>query len=133
MTATYGSQSMVARLRRVLVRTPDESFGSASPGRWHYVGQPSLPDAQTEHRALVQLMEDAGVEIIYHNRPSEHLADAIYVHDPAIVVDQGAILLRMGKALRSPEPELMAPCLESAGVPIHYRLHGEALAEYAVE
>ena len=54
MTGTYGSQSMVARLRRVLVRMPDESFGSASPDRWHYTGQPSLADAQTEHRAIIQ-------------------------------------------------------------------------------
>ncbi len=129
MNGTYGSQSMAARLRRVLVRTPDESFGSADPARWHYTGQPSLAKARDEHRTLVQLLEDAGVEIIYHDEPSQHLADAIYVHDPAIIADQGAILLRMGKELRGPEPELMGPCLEAAGVPVHYRLHGEALAE----
>jgi N-dimethylarginine dimethylaminohydrolase len=120
---------MVARLRRVLVRTPDDAFGSADPARWHYAGQPSLVAAREEHRTLVQLLEDGGAEIIYHNGPSQRLADAIYVHDPVIIADQGAILLRMGKALRGPEPELMETCLEAAGVPIHCRLHGEALAE----
>jgi N-dimethylarginine dimethylaminohydrolase len=120
---------MAARLRRVLVRTPDESFGSADPDQWHYASQPSLAIACKEHRSLVKLLEDAGVEIIYHNEPSQHLADAVYVHDPAIIADQGAILLRMGKALRKPEPGLMEPCLEAAGVPIHYRLHSGALAE----
>jgi N-dimethylarginine dimethylaminohydrolase len=120
---------MAEPLRRVLVRTPDESFGSADPERWHYAGQPALAAAREEHRMLVQLLEDAGAEIIYHNEPLPYLADAIYVHDPAIVADQGAILMRMGKALRRPEPELMVSCLEAAGIPIHYRLHGEALAE----
>jgi dimethylargininase len=129
MTTTYGCQSMVARLRRVLVRTPDEAFGSADPEQWHYASQPSLTIARNEHRALVNLLDNAGVEIIYQDEPFGNLADAIYVHDPAIVADQGAILLRMGKALRRREPDLMGPCLEAAGVPIHYRLHGEALAE----
>lgn len=129
MNDNYGSQSMVARLRRALVRIPDEAFGSAEPEQWHYVSKPSLALASEEHRDLVQLLEGAGVEIVYHNEPSQDLADAIYVHDPAIIADQGAILLRMGKALRGPEPELMGPSLEAAGVPIHYRLQGEALAE----
>jgi N-dimethylarginine dimethylaminohydrolase len=129
MTTTYGCQSMVARLRRVLVRMPDDAFAAANPEQWHYASQPLLEIAQDEHRALVHLLEDAGVEIIVDDEASRDLADAIYVHDPAIIANEGAILLRMGKALRRREPELMEPCLEAAGVPIHYRLHGEALAE----
>jgi N-dimethylarginine dimethylaminohydrolase len=58
----------------------------------------------------------------------EH-ADAIFVHDPVLVSNQGAILLKMGKPLREGEPEAMTAVLEKAGVPVHYRLHGEAKAE----
>jgi len=35
----------------------------------------------------------------------------------------------MGKTLRRGEEEAMAQQLEAMGVPIHYRLHGEAMAE----
>jgi N-dimethylarginine dimethylaminohydrolase len=56
-------------------------------------------------------------------------ADAIFVHDPAIVTDQGAIILRMGKALRRGEEEAIATTFRQLGIPIHYTLHGEALAE----
>ncbi len=56
-------------------------------------------------------------------------ADALYVHDPAIVTDLGAIILRMGKVLRRGEEQAIASAFEKAGVPIHAKLTGEALAE----
>jgi len=129
MTKCYGAQSMVAPLRRVVVRPPGKAFGSADPKTWHYAGRPSLAVAQEEHRALMGLIEQSGAEIIYHSEPSDRHADAIYVHDPVIVADRGAILLRMGKDLRRGEGDLIGRCLETAGIPIHYHLHGEALAE----
>jgi N-dimethylarginine dimethylaminohydrolase len=56
-------------------------------------------------------------------------ADAIFVHDPVIVTDRGAIVLRMGKRLREGEEPAMAAMLQKLGVPIHYTLHGPARAE----
>ena len=67
MTRSYGSQSMVEPLRRVLVRRPDEAFGSADPARWHYVAQPDLGRAQAEHDALVATLRASGCEVIYHD------------------------------------------------------------------
>jgi MFS family permease len=42
----YGSQSMVAPLRRVLVRRPDAAFAVADPDAWHYTARPDLAAAQ---------------------------------------------------------------------------------------
>jgi N-dimethylarginine dimethylaminohydrolase len=126
---SYGSQSMVAPLRRVIVRRPDEAFAVSDPGGWHYSAQPDLRLAQEEHDALVAVLRRAGAEVIYHDRAQPGRADAIFCHDPAIVTDRGAVILRMGKALRSGEETAMAGCLEAAGVPVLYRLHGEARAE----
>jgi len=120
---------MVDTLRRVVVRRPEESFGSADPVRWHYVGTPGLAIARREHDALVALLQSAGAEVLYQDEPSDQLADAIFVHDPAIVTNAGAIILRMGKALRRGEEAAMERCLASAGIPILYTLHGEATAE----
>ena len=64
---TYGSQSMVEDLKRVLVRRPDEAFGSADPAVWHYVSQPQLDKAQAEHDALAATLSDAGCEVLYHS------------------------------------------------------------------
>lgn len=120
---------MVAPLRRVLVRRPDEAFGSADPVVWHYVSQPNLEKARQEHDALVRILVDQGVDVVYHEEPLPSHADAIFVHDPVLVCDQGAILLRMGKNLRRGEEAAIGERLKRAGVPVHYQLHGEALAE----
>lgn len=126
---TFGSQSMVAPLHTVLVRRPDAAFGDADPEKWHYGKRPFLPTAQQEHDTLAQLLRDNGCEVVYHAADLPDHADAIFVHDPALVCDRGAIILRMGKALRRGEEAAMAAQLAAMGVPIHYRLHGDALAE----
>ena len=125
----YGSQSMIAPLQTVLVRRPDASFGAADPARWHYTDQPYLPLAQQEHDAFVNIQLGRGVEVVYHDAPLADHADAIFVHDPALITDRGAIILRMGKPLRAGEEDALALTLQRLGVPIHYRLHGPATAE----
>jgi N-dimethylarginine dimethylaminohydrolase len=129
MTRRFGAQSMVAPLRRVLVRSPDSSFAAADPALWHYTARPDLALARKEHEGLVGLVAESGAEIIYHDEPLDGLADAIYVHDPVLVTDRGAVLLRMGKPLRRGEEDAIGRRLEAAGVPIHYRLDGDAIAE----
>ena len=125
----YGGQSMVAPLRRVMVRRPDAAFGMADPARWHYAAQPDLAGARVEHDAFVSLLRAGGAEVLYHDEPMPEHADAIFVHDPVLMCDRGAILLRMGKPLRWGEEQALGRTLERAGVPIVARLHGDALAE----
>jgi dimethylargininase len=120
---------MVAPLRRVLVRAPDESFGSADPARWHYTARPDLGRAQDEHGRLVALLRTAGAEVLAHEEPLPDHADALFVHDPVLVTDRGAVLLRMGKLLRRGEEEAIGRALERTGVPVVGRLEGDALAE----
>jgi N-dimethylarginine dimethylaminohydrolase len=120
---------MIGRLRRVLVKRPDEAFGAADPTRWHYTAQPDLQAARREHDELVTLLRRAGAEVLYQDETQPGLADAIYVYDPAIVTDAGAVILSMGKDLRRGEEAAMARSLETLGVPVRYRLHGEARAE----
>ncbi len=129
MDRSYGSQSMVEKLRRVLVKRPDEAFAVDDPAKWHYSGRPNLDVAQQEHDALAAILRDAGAEVLYHDQFLPEHADAIFVYDPAIVTDAGAVILRMGKALRRGEEDAMALRLEDLGVPVHYRLHGNAMAE----
>jgi dimethylargininase len=129
MPAPYGSQSMVDPLRRVLVKRPDAAFAGADPERWHYTGRPDLAAALREHEALVEILRDFGAEVFDHPEPQPERADAIYVFDPALVTDRGAVMLRMGKELRRGEEEAMARRLSALGVPILATLEGEATAE----
>lgn len=129
MTKTYGGQSMIAPLRRVLVRRPDESFGNADPQQWHYTSQPDLARAQAEHDALVATLRRAGAEVVYHDVEQPGRADSIFVFDPALITDAGAIALSMGKALRRGEEAAIVSMFERLGIPLIASLEGKARAE----
>ncbi|MGH3103396.1 MAG: dimethylarginine dimethylaminohydrolase family protein [Gaiellaceae bacterium] len=117
---------MTAPLRRVLVRRP---LGTEA---WREFGWRSEPDPArlaTEHDAFCALLEEAGAEVVLAGTPVNGNPDAIYVFDPAIVSDRGAILLRPGKDGRRGEPEALARDFEAAGVPVAARLEAPACAE----
>ena len=129
MNYGYGSQSMIKPLRRVLVKRPDPAFVVDDPLKWHYAARPNLKVAQKEHDAFVDILLQAGAEVIYHDESQDERADAIFVHDPAIVTDQGAIILRMGKSLRQGEEAALAHRFEALDIPIYFTLQGTARAE----
>src|SRR5881397_1447842 len=116
-------------LRSVLVRRPDSSFAVSDPKRWGYAAKPNLAAAQKEHDGLVELLKHSGIEVLRHAEPQPGKADSIFVHDPAIVTDRGALILRMGKELRRGEEESMARTFDALRVPILARLRGDAPAE----
>ena len=120
---------MIEPLKKVLVRRPDEAFGSADPKHWHYISQPELEGAQAEHDALVAILREAGCEVLYHEVELPEHADAIFTHDPVIVTDEGSIILRMGKEQRRGEEAAIGKTLEDLSVPTLATLEGEATAE----
>jgi dimethylargininase len=129
MFGDYGSQTMVEPLRRVLVKRPEAAFAVDDPEHWNYAGRPDLEEARREHDALVEILRGAGAEVIDHPAPQPDRADAIFVFDPALVTDRGAVILRMGKQLRRGEEAALARRFEEIGVPILGELHGTATAE----
>ncbi|MCP4656555.1 MAG: amidinotransferase [bacterium] len=116
-------------LRRVLVKRPEEAFAVDDPTVWNYAARPDLASARREHDALVEILRGADVEVVYHDESQPRRADAIFVFDPAIVTDQGAVILKVGKQLRRGEEAAMARRLEAVGVPILFALEGDARAE----
>jgi dimethylargininase len=129
MRPLYGGQSMVAPLLKVLMREPDENFCVPDPDKWHYTGTPHLQRARSEHRELKQIIESLGVETVLHDESLPGKADSIYVFDPALITDAGAILLNMGKRLRRGEETALGRIFEKNGIPILGRLSEPATAE----
>ncbi len=129
MGRAYGSQSMVAPIRKVLVKRPDRAFAVEDPQTWSYTSRPDLEMARREHDAFAAILKEAGAGVSYHEEPQPDRADAIFVHDPAIVTDRGTIVLSMGKELRRGEETALATRLKALGVPILHTLRGKARAE----
>jgi dimethylargininase len=125
----FGAQTMVDPLRRVLVKRPEECFAVADPAAWHYAGRPDLDAARREHDELIGILAGCGAEVVDHPEPQPGRADAIYVFDPALVAERGAVILRMAKDLRRGEEAAMARRLAALGIPVVATLAGEARAE----
>jgi dimethylargininase len=119
---------MTAPLRRVLVRPPRREDVAA----WRAYGWRAEPDfdrLEVEHEAFRGILADAGAEVVVARTPLPSCLDAVYVYDPALVSDRGALLLRPGKEGRQVEVDAMAADLVEAGIPIAARLEAPATAE----
>jgi len=121
------TQIMTAPLRRVFVRRP-----AADVSRWREFGWRSEPDAAglaAEHEALCAALEEAGAEVVVGEPSPSGNVDAVYVFDPALTSDAGAILLRPGKESRRDEVAAIGADLEANGISTAAELTAPALAE----
>jgi N-dimethylarginine dimethylaminohydrolase len=131
---SFGGQSMVAPLRRVIVKRPAEAFRSSEQidKEWRglaYVRPPNLDRASTDHARFVSLMTEAGAEVLYLPRDERTGLDSLYAHDPVLITDRGAIIFQMGKAARRGEGPAFAAALRDWNVPILGSVDGDATAE----
>jgi dimethylargininase len=124
----YGCQNMTGRLRRVLVRAP-QAADAALWKAYGWRGEPDPGEAAAEHEAFRALLAEGGADVVLAETPHGPDPDSMYVYDPAIVADSGAILLRPGKEGRRGEPATMRADFVEAGVPIAGEMDAPALAE----
>lgn len=129
MSADFGCHSMVGKMRRVLVKRPDEAFAVEDWRKWHYTGPLDLEKAQREHNTFSKILRNEGIEVLYHSEPQPDHADSIFTYDPAIITKMGSIVFQMGKTLRKGEEAPMERRLLELGIPTHYRIHGNATVE----
>jgi dimethylargininase len=124
----YGGVTMTAPLRRVLVRPPTpEAVVAWRAFGWR--GEPDPSEIAAEHEAFCELLAADGAEVVVARTPIPMSPDAIYVFDPALVTDDGALLLRPGKEGRRAEVDVMAADFVEAGVPILGRIDAPATVE----
>ena len=132
--SSVGSQSMVARLRRVIVKRPEEAFRSREQieAEWKdlaYVRPPDLNQAAGDHSRFVQIMKDAGAEVLHLPADDRTGLDSLYAHDPVLITDRGAVILQTGKVARRGEGPACADAFRAWDVPILGFIDGAATAE----
>lgn len=116
--AGYGCQTMTEPLLRVLMRRPGSSLLNACRHDWHYSDGFDADLAITQHKQFVAAVQDSGAEVLWIDDNDDGLADAMFTHDPSLVTNDGAIILRMGKDQRAREPALHRAFYEAQQIPI---------------
>lgn len=124
---------MVSVLKRVLVCPPRYAGWASDEGteQWRELGflhSPYFETAERQHREMTERLADAGCEVLRMQGTGLSM-DAVYVHDPSLVTNWGAICLRMGKPARGGEPAAHAGWYESAAIPILGEVHSPGTAE----
>ncbi len=127
---TFGAQSMTAPLREVLVKAPGPAFGRAFDVEGCGFLRPvDLDLARRQHDGLVSILERLGVAVRVLDTEADDDPDLVYVFDPLLVADGGAIPLRPGKANRAGEPAVLERWTLAAGIPTLGRIEAPGTVE----
>lgn len=122
VTRQFGGHSMIAPLRRVVVRRPAPERSEHDWRAFGYAHPTDHEQAEAEHEAFVRLIADHGVEVIEGGPDPIGALDAIFPFDPSIITDAGAILLRPGKRLRRDEVRFAEATYFELGIPVLGRI-----------
>jgi dimethylargininase len=125
----WGGQSMVAPLRRVLVRKPAPPATESEFTRFGYPRAVDHDRTQIEHEAFRALLTDSGAEVVVAGPDDAGLLDAIFAYDPSLMTDAGAVLLRPGKEPRLPEVDLAERTYVELGIPVIGRIEAPGTVE----
>jgi N-dimethylarginine dimethylaminohydrolase len=123
-SATYGVTSMIAPLRRVLVRRPATS-GDWSGAAWR---TPDPVLLARQHEDFCELLAELGAQVEVANALDGQV-DSVYIHDPMVMTARGGIPLQMIKPARVREPGHAAEELERLGIPVLGTLEGDEYAD----
>jgi dimethylargininase len=113
---------MTAPLRGVLLRAPGPSWVRAFDDPAHGFLRPTdLGLARRQHEALCELLGRLGVTV--HVLADDGLGpDSVYVFDPLLITDLGAIPLRSGKPTRRGEESALDAWTRVSGIPVIGRI-----------
>lgn len=128
------NQSDVDLLCRVMVRRPEDAFGSPAVVQesWRalgYHGAPDIEAAKAEHEAFVEILQGAGAEVVYLEHDSALGMDSLYPRDASVICSDGAILCQMGKQARAAEPRAQREAFKSLNIPILGAIEGDGRLE----
>ena len=113
----------VAPIRRLLLKHPREAWKSQGlvEEAWralNYLEEPDFLAACKEYDDLAEILGRAAAEVQFLPAAGGTGLDSIYVRDAAVEAPRGLVLARMGKELRSGEPEAVRAFCDRAGWPV---------------
>jgi N-dimethylarginine dimethylaminohydrolase len=130
----FGCQSEVDQIKSLLLKHPKDAFMSQEyiQSQWeelNYLASPDYDKALKEYDNFVEYLKKSISDIYYLPQNDKTGLDSIYVHDPVIITNKGAILCNMGKEKRRAEPSAAGEFLLELGIPILGSITGEGTLE----
>ncbi len=125
----WGAQSMTAPLREVLVKAPGPAFSRAfEDPATGFLRPVDLDRARREHDGLIGVLDRLGTTVHVLDAETDD-PDLVYVFDPLLIADDGAIPLRPGKPNRAGEPDVLEAWTRARGIPTLGRIEAPGTLE----
>jgi N-dimethylarginine dimethylaminohydrolase len=146
----WGVYNDVGTVRVVLMHRPGDELGVMTPDKydpsidaliddeeqWYFRSDrgPDIPAMQAEHDALVKILCDNGIDVVYVDGAPRD-PNAMFTRDMGLVVNGGIIISRMGPVGkpygtgRRGEEAYITKKVAEIGMPILHTIHGEGLME----
>ena len=130
----FGCPSEIGSLQKILLKHPRESFINQEniDRQWeklHYLDRPDFQGVMKEYEAFESCLKKFSSQLFYLPGDNVTGLDSVYIRDPLIMINQGAILGNMGKTQRLGEPASVAKFLESLHIPIIGTIAGDGTLE----
>ena len=116
----FGAQDMVSHLKKVLMKKPQNFMSKVDLQKWNYTSPLDQDIINENYNEFYKIIKNSGAEIVdlKLKNENEELCDSIFTHDPSLVLNEGAIILNMGKNLRKKETEEHANFYNKEKIPI---------------
>ena len=127
----FGAQNMVSSLKTVLMKKPQEFMSKVDTQKWNYISPLDQQLINENYNDFYNIIQNSGVKIVelQLDNEDEELCDSIFTHDPSLVLNEGAIILNMGKELRKNEIVLHKKLYEAINIPVIGRIINDGTVE----
>ena len=127
----FGAQNMVSSLKKVLMKKPQKFMSQVDTQKWSYTSPLDQHLINKNYNDFYNIIEKSGAEIIelQLDNEDEELCDSIFTHDPSLVLNEGAIILNMGKELRRKETTAHKKLYNTINIPIIGSIKNEGTVE----
>ncbi len=141
MKREYGAQSEYKRLVKVLMHIPGEEIelvNGENRDEYLFRDVPDLERIREEHLKFVEILRGEGVEVILIEEllKNTELIDIIklcpnmmFTRDTGTITNIGAIIGRMAKPCRRPEPYIVMEALKRLNIPVALKIEAPATFE----
>ena len=122
---------MVSCLKKVLMKRPQKLMSKVDLQKWNYTAPLDQDAINENYNQFYKIIKNSGTEIVDLRLINENaeLCDSIFTHDPSLVLNEGAIILNMGKKLRMKETEEHANFYNQERIPIIGKIINNASVE----
>jgi len=116
----FGAQNMVSSLKKVLMKKPQTFMSKVDTQKWNYITPLDQHLINENYNDFYKIIKNSGAEIIelQLENESEELCDSTFTQDPSLILNEGAIILNMGKQLRKKETLAHKNFYDSINIPI---------------